>query len=234
VAADSAHVSITNVSPVISNLIFYLNDQSMALPDSPLSYGNTTFADDIKFTNGIDPGTIELPYFNILNGYQTMRFASDSPNAYFVLSNNFKPGGYYSIFVTDTITHGQAQVIVIQDEFNNISDTTKAMVRFLNLSPDAPPMDVWEFPNGGTAGNKIISNSGYLPGDLNSYQNASAFVTVDAGIEYFTANATGTSNVLLQGWLELPSRCAVTIFTKGFLNGNGNNAIDVGAIVYKP
>src|ERR1700759_5580303 len=67
--SDSSHISITNVSPSISNLQFYLNDSLVSLPDSPLSYGKTVIATYINNANINHPDTTLSPYIHIPSGY---------------------------------------------------------------------------------------------------------------------------------------------------------------------
>ena len=59
--ADSSHISITNLSPSISNLKFYLNNQLSSLPDSPVSFGKTAYVTFIKNTDTYSPDTLLLP-----------------------------------------------------------------------------------------------------------------------------------------------------------------------------
>src|ERR1700740_2536423 len=67
--ADSSYVSITNASPVVSNLQFYVDNQQVHLPDSPLSFGTTTYATYINNSNQINPSVQILPYIKIPTGY---------------------------------------------------------------------------------------------------------------------------------------------------------------------
>ena len=110
VSYDSTHISITNASPVVSNLILYLNNQKTLLLDSPFSYGETTYSSHINYGNELAPVTIETPYINIPSGYQQLSFGMSSENISTSFSNYFQPGGSYSIFITDTINHVNCNV----------------------------------------------------------------------------------------------------------------------------
>ena len=232
--ADSSDISITNASPAVSNLQFYLNDKLISLPDTPLSYGKTVFATYINNANPYYPDTTILPYINIPTGYQQLGFGSyGSSNKFNTLNNNFEPRGKYSIFITDTFIHGQVKAVLLKDNVGT-TDSTKSQIRFLNLSPDAPPLDVWAYPSAGYVGYKIFSGCAYLPNDFNSFTNAELFSVINAGPYYFEATVAGTSDVVLGGLLMIHRQNVITIYTKGYIAGTGTNSIDVGVIEYKP
>lgn len=229
-----SNLSITNASPAISNLQFYLNDKIISLTDSPLSYGNTTFATYINRGNEIYPDTSVLPYITIPAGYQQLRFSSyNSNNIFSTVNSNFQSGGNYSVFITDTVKHGQITSVLLQDNVST-SDSTKGQIRFLNLSPDAPPLDLWAFPDAGPDGFKLFSGCAYLPDDYNSLMNAQSFSFINKGPYYFVATVAGTTNIILEGGLIIPGQSVVTMYAKGFVAGTGNNEINVGVIEYKP
>jgi hypothetical protein len=230
---DSSHISITNASPAILSLQLYLNNKLFLLPGSALSYGKTVFAPYIQNATTYYPDTILLPYININPGYQQLGFGSyGSPNIISVLNNNFETGASYSIFLTDTIIHGKVASVLLKDNIGK-ADTAKAQIRFLNLSPDAPALDVWAYPNAGFTGYKIFSDCGYLPNDFNSFIKAESFSFINAGPYYFEARIAGTSDVVLGGLMLVPAQDVITIYTKGYITSKGTNAIDVGVIQYK-
>lgn len=219
-------LSITNAAVGISNLHFFVDNQQVQLPDS-LSYGSTEF---FTLRNYIYSNI--TPYRDISYGYRQLGFIMPGDNNFLVSFNNyFKSGAKYSIFIADTISHGQLRYVLLQDNIDP-SDSTKTQIRFINLSPDAPAMDVWVFPNAGTYGYKLFSNRPYPVFDYSSIPESQVFSSIDAGPYYFVATIAGTYNVLLQGGLILPGRGVVTIYAKGFLSGTGNNQLDVGVIEF--
>jgi hypothetical protein len=231
---DSSHFSITNASPAISNLQFYLNSQLFPLPDSPISYGKTVYASYIRNATTYFPDTALLPYINIPSGYQQIAFGSyGSRDLFSIINNKFEVDNSYSFFITDTIHHGQITTVLLEDHIAT-TDSNTCQIRFLNLSPDAPPLDVWAYPNAGYDAYKIFSNCAYLPNDYNSFVDAESFSVIPAGPYYFEATVAGTSQVVLGGLLVIPGNNVVTIYSKGYINGTGRNAIDVGVIEYKP
>jgi len=232
-AADSSHISITNASPSISNLQLYLNNKLISLPDSPISFGKTVFVPSIRNATTYFPDTVMFPYVNIKSGYQQLGFGSyGNSNILGQLNNNFEPSANYSLFLTDTVIHGSVTSVLLKDNIKT-TDTTVSQIRFLNLSPDAPPLDVWAYPNAGYVGYKIFSGCAYLPNDFNSYQNAQSFSIIGRGIYYFEATVSRTTNVVLGGFLDISGQSVVTIYTRGYFSGIGTNRIDVGVIQYK-
>src|SRR5580698_10431304 len=110
---DSSYLSITNASPSISNLLFYENNEYIPLPDSPFSFGSTTSGSYVLNSgNALNPVVQQGPYIKIPSGYVQLGFRSSSPAAYFSTSNYFENGLNYSVFITDSVTHGQAQYVL--------------------------------------------------------------------------------------------------------------------------
>jgi hypothetical protein len=232
VALDSAYLSITNASPSISNLSFYVDNSFIPLPEIPFSFGTTTFHTYINAGNEINPTIQNLPYIKIPAGYRQLSFNSVSPDGAFLMNNYFKLGVNYSLFITDTVTHGQAKCVLIEDNIGT-TDSTHGLVRFLNLSPDSPPLDLYAFIDAGANGYKVFSNCGYLPNDNNAVVNARSFSPIVAAPYYFVATEAGTNNVILEGGLIIDPKSVVTIYAKGFVGGTGTNAVDVGVISYQ-
>lgn len=231
--SDSSHISITNASPAIANFQLYLNNKLISLPDSPISFGKTIFVSTIRNANTYFPDTVLLPYINIKSGYQQLGFGTyGNSNLLGQLNNNFEPNASYSLFLTDTAIHGSITSVLLKDNIRT-TDTAVSQIRFLNLSPDTPPLDVWAYPNAGYDGYKIFSGCAYLPNDFNSFTKAESFSDISAGVYYFEATVARSSNVVLGGFLFISPQSVVTIYTKGYYAGAGVNAIDVGVIQYK-
>ena len=230
---DSSRISITNASPAVSNLQFYLNNQPVSLPNAPLSFGQTAYTFYINNANPYHPDTTLLPYININSGYQQLGFGSYGSNDIFSnLNSKFEPGNSYSVFLTDTLNHGQITTVLLKDYIRK-PDSTKGQIRFLNLSPDAPPLDLWAYLNAGPVGIKVSSNCAYIPNDFNSLIAAETFSLIDAGPYFFIATQAGTKNIVIQGEMYIPGSDVLTIYTKGYVSGTGYNAIDVGVIQYQ-
>ena len=231
---DSSHFSITNASPSIANLYFYLNNRLVTLPDSPFSYGKTVFATYIRNATSYFPDTVKLPYININPGYNEMSFAS-SGNGNFIsaLNMKFEPDSNYSLFLMDTIVHGKVASVLLNDHLIK-TDSTKSQIRFLNLAPDAPPLDIWAFPNGSYTGYKLFSDCGYLPNDFNSFVKDQFFTLIGKGPYYFVAAIAGTNNLVLDGQMYIPAGNVITLYVKGYMAGTGVQKLDIGVIQYRP
>jgi hypothetical protein len=219
-------LSITNAAIGTSTLNFFVDNQQVQLPDS-LGYGSTEF-----FTLQNYIYSDKTPYKNIEYGYKQLGFMTPGASNFLVSFNNyFQSGAKYSIFITDTVSHGQLRYVLLEDKFTP-SDSGKAQLRFLNLSPDAPPMDVWVFPNAGTSGYRLFTSRVYPAFDYSSIPEAQAFTTLPAIPYYIIATLAGTTQILLEGGLIVPSRSVITIYAKGLVSGTGNNQLDVGIIQY--
>ena len=229
---DSSHISITNLSPSIKDLQFYLNDKSISLPGSPISFGNTVYQSYILNPTSGRTDTLIMPYININPGFNDLEFRAVGNNSNVCsVNSHFDSGAIYSLFLVDTLIHGKVASVLLKDNFAE-KDSNKAQIRFLNLSPDAPPMDIWAFPNGGVNGYQLFSNCAYVPRDFNSFINAQNFTFIDKGPYFFIAAESGTSNVLLEGQLFIDANKLITIYAKGYVRGSGINTLDVGVIQY--
>ena len=188
----------------------------------------TTFQTYVNNGNEIHPITRQLPYIKIPTGADYLQFNSQSPGALFSTNGNFISGASYSLFITDSVAHGQAKCILMQDQIGN-SDTTHGQLRFINLSPDAPPLDLYAYSYTTNDGYKLIfSSCGYLPNDYNSTLNAQTFKTMAAGPYDLVVSESGTNNALLAGGLMVDGKSVITMYTRGFMNGTGANSLDVG------
>ncbi len=233
-AADSAFLSITNASPAISSLLLYIGNTRISLPDSPLDYGSTTYSSYITGTNTLVPVTHTIPYIRIPSGFQQINFTTPSSSHFLVsVSNYFAAGNYYSVFVTDSSSHGQLPYVLIQD-FIRATDTSQAQIRFLNLSPDAPPMDIWAFPNAGVNGYKLFSNCAYLPTNDGQIQAADTFALIKPDPYYFVGAQAGTYNALISGGLIVRGQSISTIYSLGYLSSNGPFQITAFTIQFNP
>jgi len=231
---DSSHISITNISPSISNLRVYLNDKFFSLPDSPIVYGKTVSATYIRNPGTYFPDTVSLPFINISPGYEEFSFSSfDNNNTVAILNNNFESGASYSLFLTDSAIHGKVTSVLLKDSLLPL-DSIKSQIRFLNLSPDAPAFDIWAFPNAGYTGYKLFSGCAYLANDYNSFIKSESFSYIDPGPYYFEATTANTADVLLGGYLLIAPKQIITIYSKGYLSATGNTRMDVGVIQYQP
>ncbi|HTR32001.1 MAG TPA: DUF4397 domain-containing protein [Puia sp.] len=230
---DSSYLSITNASPPISNLLFYENNTFVPFADSPFAFGATTQGSYvINSGNTLNPIVQQLPYIRIPSGYLQLGFRSTSPQANFSASNYFENGASYSLFITDSIVRGEAKYVLLKDQ-PVPADTTQGQIRFINLSPDSPPLDLYAFLNVGANGTKVFSNCGYLPDNPGSVATEQSFIPIGAGPYYMVATIAGTYNAVLDGGLIIPPKSVITIYVKGYFNGSGANLANVSIISYQ-
>jgi hypothetical protein len=224
-------ISITNAAIGTGTLDFLIDDQVVGLPDS-LTFGTTVFFDLLHNENPQNPLSGITPYLDISYGFRTLSFKTKGILSKLAsLNQYFLPGAKYSVFAADSITHGQIQYVLLKDNLA-YPDSTKSQVRFVNLSPDAPAMDVYAFPNAGPNGFLVFSGRSFLPFHAETIPEVEKFLTLPAGPYYFIATESGTANILQEGGLILPSRTVVTIYARGLLGGTGANQLTVGVIEY--
>jgi hypothetical protein len=226
-------ISVTNAALVSGSLNFFIDDQAVQLPDS-LTYGTTALFTLSNNPNPSNPLSGYTPYLSVNYGYRNLTVRMPGINNNLVnVGGYFEPGAKYSLFIADSLTHGQLQYVLLQDKYG-FPDSTECQLRFLNLSPDAPPMDLWAFWKAGQYGTRIFTNSPFIPYNSNTIPQVQAFSSIKAGPYYFIAAVSGTSNILLQGGLFLQGGSVVTIYAKGLVYGKGTNQLDVGVIQYLP
>ena len=224
-------LSITNASTEISSLLFYVDNQWQPLADSPLAFGQTSYT--TYSVPGISGNTTNaIPYVFFINGYRQLSFAQPNSNNFVAnLIGYFGPGNRYSIFITDSIRHGRAQYVLLTDSLA-MADSAWAQVRFINLSPDAPAMDVYVFYDAGPVGNLLFHQRDYPLRSLASIGDVQRYARIKSGPYYFIATQAGTNSILLEGGLVLPQRSVTTIYAKGWTQGTGPEALNVGVIRY--
>jgi len=82
---------------------------------------------------------------------------------------SLEPGGAYSLFVTDTLS--EIKLVMLKDSLSS-QDSTKATIRFANMSADAPKLSL------------ELSGSGSLKLSDIAYSKATAFESVAPGEGY--------------------------------------------------
>jgi hypothetical protein len=225
-------ISVTNAAVGTTSISFFVDNQQVQLTDS-LAFGTTAFFNLANNAHPDNPLSGFTPYTDVSYGYRELEFGFPHAGYYVAeMKNYFEPGVKYSVFVADTLEHGQLQCVMLRDDLS-ILDSGKAQIRFINLAPDAPAMDLWAFPYAVQAdGYKLFSNRAFPIYDYNSVLTAQEFSIINAGPYYFAATVAGTPSILLQGGLIVPNQSVVTIYSKGLLSGTGDKQLDVGVIEY--
>ncbi|RZL09260.1 MAG: DUF4397 domain-containing protein [Pedobacter sp.] len=120
----------------------------------------------------------------------------------------------YSAFLIDK--SDKMDVLLIKDDFTTVS-TEKAFIRFINLSPDAPTLDL------------SLSNDVNLVSML-AYKSASEFQPIDPKTYSFTVSSNGILKASLNDQV-LTAGAYYTVFSKGLLDaGDGEHAFGLQLI----
>ncbi|CAN5831708.1 hypothetical protein BH11BAC4_BH11BAC4_05290 [soil metagenome] len=106
------------------------------------------FSDNVQLNNAaaVAPnGTVTGTYVGIYPGTHLLEVKDISAAATFYHSNNIavKAGNAYSYFVYDTLNAGRFRGLLLNSDRSINPASTTSKVRFLNLSPKAPALDVW-------------------------------------------------------------------------------------------
>jgi hypothetical protein len=161
VPPPAALVTFIQASPDEPPLNFFLNNNRVNI--NPLSYGN------------------QIDYFRAFPGHRTVNFFNSATMATILQDTVYLSANItYSLFLANTASH--PEILLLTDSIARPA-SGKATVRFVNVSPNAPPVDLV------TTGTTLVSNK--------AYKGFSSFVPVDGNKSYtFTVVQHGTSTVL--------------------------------------
>lgn len=154
-------------------------------------------------------------YLNFYTGDRNMKFIDATTGVLTLVDTTFTftEDKSYSIFVANTASNLEA--VLLEDSFPN-EITGKAMVRFVQLSPDVDQIDV-------VADEEDLFS-------LTDFKNGTEFKPVDAGRITFEFKETAGENVVLTASnVELLSRNYYTIVLNGFNNPPSGNTHDLSA-----
>ncbi|WP_412466367.1 DUF4397 domain-containing protein [Pedobacter sp. KLB.chiD] len=152
------------------------------------------------YFNGNMVNSVALPfggaisYLSSAAGTYSLKFTTASSAESLLTKNiNLNASTYYSTYLINK--PGALDVYTISDDLA-IPSTDKAYIRFINLSPDAPALDLAKT----SATTSLVTNK--------AYKNTSGFIAVDAGT--YTLDAKDTSS----GTVKATSQS--TSFTAGY------------------
>jgi hypothetical protein len=186
-----AYVSVYHASPDAPDLDIVVDNKAINI--NPFDYAAYT------------------GYLNFFTGNRNIKFnASNATSALIDTTFNFEDGKAYSIFAVDQLSRIEALLVV--DSAARPAEG-KAMVRFVQLSPDAPALDL-STPQ--QPGSPVFSN--------NSFKQATDFQEIEAKTYTFNISHTGVSDALVvaKDVNLLPGRY-YTIITRGFVNPPAGN-----------
>lgn len=151
-------------------------------------------------------------YLNFYSGNRTIRFNSVNANSALIDTTfNFEDGKAYSLFAINRLPDVEALLVV---DSAASPAAGKAMVRFVNLSPDASSLEV-AVPE---------SAAPLFPGK--AFKEATQYQEIDAKTyDFEIRNASASGSVVSAEDVEILSGRYYTIITRGFVNppqGNSN------------
>jgi len=205
--------------------------------DLPLPVGTTTRlnvtnagADTLKFfINGTRQNQLSAifaggstGYLTVLSGTQNYRFSKSNEGfpTLFTTTFTLNTSTYYSIFVggeTLDKTFLTVDPIVAADTLLATDTTlTTSVIRFVNASPDAGPLDV-RVGGGDTV---HITNA--------SFKYVGNYTLFKAGLKEVKVYQTGSDTAKIDTMITFNTGNIYTLFTKGLLNGKGNAVFSVG------
>jgi hypothetical protein len=128
----------------------------------------------------------------------------------------FMSDAFYSVFAVNDFNN--IEPLVLEDDLTP-PVAGKAHVRFIHLSPDAPPVDITL-----TDGTIVFGNR--------SFKESTPFTPLDEGTYNLEVRLAGTSTVVLPlNGIMLEAGKIYTVFARGFVNGTGAQALNAEIIV---
>jgi len=163
-----------NVQPPTALVTFY-----QASPDEPAM--NLDFNTNQVNQNAIYYGD-DIDYFRVYAGQRTVNlFYTNSMNTIATAPVTIVANNAYSLFLANTAAH--PEIVLLTDTLNRPA-AGNASVRLVNLSPDAPAVDLKV-----QGGSVLVSNR--------AFKGYSSFLPISGQTNYtFQILQTGTSNVL--------------------------------------
>jgi len=126
-------------------------------------------------------------------------------------------GSVISVFAIDSVEN--LNVLALIDDLTPPA-SGKSHIRFIHLSPNAPAVDITD-----TQGNVIFE-------DVSFADEVEGFTPVDAGTYNLQVRLSGTDTVVLElPNINLAGGKIYTVFAKGFVGGEGNQALGAQIIV---
>lgn len=153
--------SVYNASPTFSTYDIYLNG-------SKLNTAALPFGGGVKYTQ-LAQGTYEAKFTT----------AGETAAVYTKTGMSIGNNAFTTLYLTGTT--GNFDGLLVSDNFGT-PNTEKAYVRFINLSPDAPALDLNIKDGAAVTTNK-------------AYKAASEFIAVDPGAKIFELKETVSSTV---------------------------------------
>ncbi len=153
-------------------------------------------------------------YLNFFTGTRDIKFSAVNANSALVDTTfNLENGKAYSLFAVNVLPDVEALLVV---DSAAAPASGKAMVRFVNLSPDASAFEV-----------SAAEGASALAFAQTAFKQATAFSEVDADTYTFEVKNAGSSDVIIKAEdVEIRPGRYYTIITRGFVTAPaGNNNV---------
>lgn len=149
-------------------------------------------------------------YLNFFTGNRAISFHSiNADNALIDTTFNFEDGKAYSLFAINQVS-GVGTLLVVDSAASPAEGN--AMVRFINLSPDAPSFDL----STGSSTDPLFAGK--------AFKEATQFEEVSSGTYTFDVKGAGGTEALLSAKdVEILPGRFYTIITRGFVNPPDGN-----------
>lgn len=198
------------MQPVPSNSSTMVIHGSPDAPGVDILVDNTVAGTNLTYLQN-------TPYLTLPSGTRNIKVNVTGTSTTVIEGNiNFTKDKSYSIFAVNSVAN--IEPLVLEDNLAAPA-SGKAHVRFIHLSPDAPPVDI------------TLADGTVVFGNI-SFKGFTAFTPLDAGTYNLQVRLAGTSTVVLDlGNITLTSGEIYTAYARGFVAGVGDQQLGAAIIV---
>lgn len=191
--SGQAKIRVINVIPESGSISFYVND-TLKTP-APLQYGESL---------GYQSVSAGTNFIYIKAGSNTIK--KSNIGLYFSKTKS------YTLFVAGKVSKDSLTYISTEDNLTVITDTT-SKVRFINVSPDSPNLDLVFYK--GTDSISAIKNT--------NYRSGTEYIQLKPGTYNMQLRASSKTSPLANNTgFVLEKGKIYTLFAKGLLKDNGS------------
>lgn len=193
-----ANVTVINTSPTLATFNVYMDGNR--INPAALPFGGA------------------MPYFQLVGGDHSFKFTTASSTESIITKKfTFAQQKIYSLIVVDKAD--KLDLLLLEDAIVTPA-TDKARIRFINLSPDAPALDL-----------VVKDATTVLIGDK-AYKAASAFIDIEPKTYSFQIKDKATSAVKATiADTEIKAGRTYTIISRGLLNATGTDQVFSGQVL---
>ncbi|MFL9845377.1 DUF4397 domain-containing protein [Flavobacterium rhizosphaerae] len=176
---------------------------------SPSSGDIFFFADENQVYNGALRYGQSAGYYNFFTGDRNLSIINAVGDTLATNDITLEAGDYFSAFAVNTFDN--IELVTYRDSLQYPANG-KAMVRFINLSPDAPALNI------ATQDNTVNFATGL------TFKAATSFMPVMAGTYTVTfSDSTTDEEIYTESAVEILEGRNYTIYTKGFVTPPANS-----------